>query len=164
MALPTNEVHISAPPDRVFEMLTDPTTYPEWLLGAQHIRAVDDDWPAVGAAFHHRIGLGPLTTPGSTTVRAIDPPRSLVLGAGMGPLGEASVRFVLTPAPDGAGRNAGATVVRVEEVPTRGLARAAWSLTRPVVSVLLRGRNNISLVNLRRLVEDRCDTEAAAGA
>ena len=34
------EVHaeLPAPPDEVFEVLADPETYPEWLIGAQRIR------------------------------------------------------------------------------------------------------------------------------
>lgn len=142
---PANTVLIEAPPQRVFDVLVDPRTYPEWLVGAQHIRAVDDAWPAPGAQFHHRIGVGPLTVPGSTSVRRSDAPHELVLAAGMGPFGEASVRFVLEQVGDG-------TEVTVEEEPVRGPARLLWRGARSLVSAALWGRNAMSLSALDRLV------------
>ncbi len=47
--------------------MTDPTTYPEWLLGARAIRDVDEGWPEAGTAFRHVIGFPPLLVPGSST-------------------------------------------------------------------------------------------------
>ena len=44
----------SASVAQLWAALIDPTTYPQWLIGAQKIRDVDDTWPAVDAAFHHR--------------------------------------------------------------------------------------------------------------
>ena len=49
-------VTVPAPPEAVFAVLSDPETYPEWLAGAQHIRHVDDDFPAEGSAFDHEVG------------------------------------------------------------------------------------------------------------
>ena len=46
---------IPHPRHRVFATLVTPETYPMWLVGAKHIRAVDDGWPAVGTKFHHRV-------------------------------------------------------------------------------------------------------------
>jgi uncharacterized protein YndB with AHSA1/START domain len=139
---------IEASPDAVFAVLTDPATYPDWLVGAQHIRSVDDDWPAVGSKFHHAIGVGPAAVPGSTSVRRCSPDEELVLAAGMGPLGEAAVRFVLTATADG-------TLVRFTELPVKGPARLAWRVARPFVSAALWGRNAVSLASLARVVRDR---------
>lgn len=146
---PVNEVDIDASPAQVFDVLSDPTTYPEWLVGAQAIRSVDEGWPAVGTRFHHRIGIGgPLTVPGSTSVRRIDRPRLLELAAGLGPFGEARVRFRLDHAGD-------RTRLVIEEEPRRGAARFAWSVLRPAVVAGLWGRNALSLASLRALVEER---------
>lgn len=146
---PVNEVDIDASPDQVFDVLSDPATYPEWLVGAQAIRGVDVGWPAVGTRFHHRIGIGgPLTVPGSTSVRRVERPNLLELGAGMGPFGEARVLFRLSPA-------GGRTHLEIEEEPRRGAARIAWSFLRPAVVAGLWGRNALSLASLRSLVEQR---------
>lgn len=146
---PVNEVDIEAEPEQVFDVLSDPTTYPEWLVGAQAIRAVDDGWPEVGTRFHHRIGIGgPLTVPGSTSVRRVERPNLLELGAGLGPFGEARVVFRLS-------RLDGRTHLAIEEEPRRGAARAAWALLRPAVVAGLWGRNALSLASLRALVEKR---------
>ena len=60
--------YAAAPIERVFEVVSDPRTYPDWLVGAQEIRSVDEDWPQPGSRFHHRVGLvGPLTIPDSTS-------------------------------------------------------------------------------------------------
>ena len=142
---PVSSVVIAAPPDQVFAILMDPSTYPDWLVGARRIREVDPDWPAVGSRFHHRIGFGPLQVPGSTSVRRCDRPQELALGAGMGPLGEASVRFRLTATPGG-------TRVEVTEEPSRGAVRLAWRRCRRTVGAVLWGRNAVSLAALDRAV------------
>ena len=140
-----NSIVIEADRSRVFRVLLDPTTYPDWLVGAQAIRSVDQDWPARGAKFHHRIGVGPLTVPGSTSVREVEPDTELELGAGMGPLGEARVTFRLRDDPDG-------TEVVVEEAPARGPVRAAWRVAAPALRIGLWGRNAVSLASLRSTV------------
>lgn len=152
-----NEVEVDATPEEVFEVLSDPTTYPEWLVGAKAIRSVDEDWPAVGSRFHHRIGLGgPLTIPGSTSVRRSEPPELLELGAGMGPFGEAKVRFRLR-------RRDRRTHLAIEEEPRRGIARTGWAVLRPLMLVGLWGRNEVSLASLRDLVERRHAERSTAG-
>ena len=143
-----SQTQIAATPEKVFAVLSDPRTYPEWLVGAEVIRRVDAAWPVPGSQFHHRIGFGPLTVAGSTTVREIDPPRVLSLGAGMGPLGEASVRFVLTA-------TEGGTTVEVEEEPRNGVMRAAWRVLGPAVTLALWGRNDASLSQLRDYMQAR---------
>ena len=144
----TNSTVIELPIDEVFALVTDVSSYPEWLVGAQEIRHVDADWPAVGTSFVHRIGFGPVRVPGSTTVREVERPSCFVLSAGMGPLGEATVRFELRTV--GAG-----TEVTVLEQPAAGLARLGWKLVRPLVFSLLWGRNELSLSKLSHLAEHR---------
>lgn len=150
----SNTIVIDRPVATVFELICDPTTYPDWLVGAQEIRHIDGDWPAVGASFEHRIGVGPLRIPGSTTVAAFDAPHRFTLSAGMGPLGEARVDFELT-AVDGT-----STEVTIVEAPSGGLAKLGWFVYRPVVFGLLWGRNAVSLNALAVLAE----TTPLAGA
>lgn len=149
-----NTQEIRATPEQAFGVLTDPTTYPEWLVGAQRIDHVQNSWPAKGAKFFHRIGAGPAVVLGSTTVRSCEPPHRLDLSAGMGPLGEASVGFRVAPSARGC-------TVSIEEVPRRGIARVAWRIATPLVIAALWGRNALSLQSLARLVEshvrDRAD-------
>ena len=142
-----NAIEIAASVEDVAQVLRDPSTYPDWLVGAQTIRSVDENWPAVGSKFHHRIGVGRLTIPGSTSVLN-DGPTQLALGAGMGPFGEATVRFTLEA-------DHGATRLTLEEEPRRGPARCAWALLRPLVNIALWGRNQASLASLRDVVQER---------
>jgi uncharacterized protein YndB with AHSA1/START domain len=146
-------VIIEATREQVFDVLVDPTTYPEWLVGAQRIRSVDPDWPRPGSEFRHRIGVGPLAVPGSTTIRRLREPHELVLAAGMGPFGEAAVRFVLDAVADG-------TEATIEEEPAKGVARVAWRGSRSLVSAALWGRNAVSLASLARTVRQRVDGSA----
>ncbi len=143
-----NSQRIDAPVGRVFEQLLDATSYPDWLVGAQAITEVDDSWPSVGSSFHHRIGVGPLRIPGSTTIAALEPDRTLVLRAGMGPLGEAEVRFALEPDGDG-------TVIEMDEVPSKGVVRATDRVTGALVPMMLWGRNHISMDQFVELTEQR---------
>jgi uncharacterized protein YndB with AHSA1/START domain len=145
----TNSTIIPLPLDDAFDLVCDPHTYPRWLVGAQEIRDVDDDWPAIGSAFRHRIGVGPFQIPGSTTIRAYEAPHVLSLAAGMGPFGEARVDFVLTAL------DAVSTEVVVSEAPTRGLARVGWLVSRPLIFGLLWGRNAVSLHSLADLAAEQ---------
>jgi len=145
----SNSVVIDHPIDAVFELVCDPRTYPVWLVGAQEIHRVDDNWPEPGASFDHRIGLGPVRIPGSTTVRDHRPPHHFALAAGMGPLGEARVDFSLRTI-DG-----GATEVTIAEAPTGGPARLAWLVSRPLLFGLLWGRTQASLHGLAELADER---------
>jgi uncharacterized protein YndB with AHSA1/START domain len=142
------ELAIAAPVEDVFTVLTDPDTYPEWLVGAQRIRRVDDDWPAVGSAFHHVVGVGPVRLTDSTSVVEVEPPGRLVLLARARPTGKAQVEFRLERrAPD-------VTRVLLREGPVAGPARLLWSFgARPLLARGLRARNERSLAQLRDLVE-----------
>lgn len=145
----TSTLGIDAPAEVVFDTLVDAEAYPQWLVGAKHIRAVDDDWPAPGSSFHHALGVGPLTVRDHTTVLLAIAPHTLVLLARIGPLGTAKVRFTVTPTDDG-------SHLAIEEEPASGALRAMWHpITRPLAAVLLWGRNAASLQALRALAEDR---------
>lgn len=144
-------IHKTLPhaPTAVFAALTTPETYPDWLVGCQDIRDVDDGWPAVDTRFHHSVGLiGPLTVDDSTKVLAIDPPHQLVLEVRFRPFGRGMVTFTLQP------RGLEATVVTFEEVPLGTLAVA-----KPVLDPITDHRNRRSL---QRLGEHLDRTSAAS--
>jgi uncharacterized protein YndB with AHSA1/START domain len=146
----TSALGIAAPPEITFATICDAETYPQWLVGAHHIRSVDDDWPAPGSSFHHALGLGPVTlVRDRTTVLEIHEPRVLVLLARIGPVGAARVRFTVTATDTG-------SHLAIEEEPAAGILRALWNpVTRPAVGFGLWGRNAASLQALRALVEER---------
>lgn len=140
-----NTVHVAAPAERVFAALTDPYTYPEWLAGAKHIRAVDDGWPAVGTKFHHQVGVGPIRVNDNTEVVEIDAPTRLVLEVRARPVGRGKTTFTIRP--DGAG-----ATLTVEEHPIETPLRI---LTDRVLDATIHLRNEGSLQRLKRLVEQR---------
>lgn len=132
---------IACPRAEVFATLVTPETFPEWLVGAREIRDVDDGWPAVGTAFHHRVGLiGPLTVADLSKVVEIEEPRLLSLEVRARPLGRGRVTFTLIDQPGPEGPQ---TVVEVDEVPIGLLAP-----TRPLADPLIAHRNRQSLANL----------------
>ena len=128
--------HLASPAEAVWAVLSDPYTYPHWLVGAQRIRSVDPGYPAPGTAFHHSVGpVDEVTVDDSTEVLASDPPRLLILRVHLGPLqGTVEMRVV---------SDSVSTEVRFREVPT-GPGRLLTPLVRP----LLHGRN---MESLRRL-------------
>jgi uncharacterized protein YndB with AHSA1/START domain len=139
-----NEIEIAASPDDVWEVLSDPQAYREWVLGAKEIRGASEGFPETGSELHHTVGAGPLTIKDSTTVVRSERPKVLQLHAKLGPLGSASVTLRLE------GEDGRTRVVMHE----RG-ARGALQLFQPVNEALLRGRNLISLEKLRDAVERR---------
>jgi uncharacterized protein YndB with AHSA1/START domain len=141
-------IEIDTPLDDVFRIITTPRTYPGWLRGAHRIRDVDDDWPAVGSAFHHVVGIPPFVLADETRVAAIEAPGRLELKAKARPTGVAHVRFRLTPLGERRTR------VELDEVLESGPARWLWDLGgRVVMAPLLRIRNRSSLQRLKDLAE-----------
>lgn len=139
---------IPAPVGVVFDVLVDPETYPDWLVGAQEIRAVDANWPEVGSRFHHKVGLGgPITVADSTKVLDIDAPERLQLEVRARPLGRGKATFTLTP--NGPDRAPGCRI-QIDEEPIGTL-----SPLHPVLAPFIRARNDKSLEQLAVLVRAR---------
>ena len=72
----TTHQQISAPPERVFAVLSDPQSYGDWVVGSDTIRDADSAWPDAGSRFYHRVGAGPLKLNDHTEVLEVDPPAS----------------------------------------------------------------------------------------
>jgi NAD(P)-dependent dehydrogenase (short-subunit alcohol dehydrogenase family)/uncharacterized protein YndB with AHSA1/START domain len=141
-----NRIHIAASPERVFEVLSDAHRYPEWVVGAAGTLRADDDFPAPGTMFRHRVGLGPLTLSDITEVLELDPPRKIVLKAKARPLGTALVTIELS-------ERAGGTDLMMEE--RGGDKLTALVADNPLGGVGLRVRNTVALSRLKRIVEER---------
>jgi uncharacterized protein YndB with AHSA1/START domain len=132
-------------PQQVWEVLSDGHAYASWVLGTREIRAVDEEWPQVGAAIHYTVGWGPLALRGRTTVRAAEPGRMLGLEADAGLLGTARIVIELTPWGED-------TVVLLDEHPLTGTG--SW-LHNPVTDVVSLLRQEPMMRSLARLVEQR---------
>lgn len=141
-----NTTTIDATPEQVFDVLLDAWTYKDWVVGADDIRDVDPDWPAVGSRFHHTVGVGPAKTDDNTKVVALDPPRRLVLEARARPAGVAHVEFLVEA------NDEGGSTITIEEHPIDGPTTA---LPDAITDVGLKLRNAETLRRLRHLVEDR---------
>ena len=139
----TVRARIDAPAQDVWDALIDVHTYPDWLIGARQIRAVDDLWPAPGTAFHHTVGVGPVTISDRTRATGLEPGRCLDLDVRAWPLLRGKVTFRLTP-------EDGGTEVAMEEHPV-GIHR----LLAPLLSPLAMARNRASLEKLRTRVRER---------
>jgi len=131
-------ITVPAPPAAVFAVLSDPETYPEWLAGAQHIRRVDDDFPAEGTGFDHEVGPADgVTIADRSEVRTEDSPNRLVLEVQAGPL-KGIAEFELERIADG-------TLVTLRERVTGTLGAAMPLLRGPIFL-----RNRVSLDRLRQ--------------
>ncbi len=149
MAMASIEIRGSA--SQVYAVLIDPETYPHWLVGAERIRDVDDNWPAIGSKFHHRVGIGPLTIPDSTKVLATEPERRLVLAARARPFFSAIVTFTLVS--DGT-----RCATFFHEIPAQPFVA---KLARPVLDPATHVRNQRSLERLAEHVHARHPSPAA---
>lgn len=139
----TTRTVIDTPPDRVFEVLSEPTTYADWVVGSSEIRDADSSWPAVGSRFHHSVGVWPLRVKDNTKVIAVDPPNRLKMHARARPLGTASVELLLTA-------ESGGTQVTMIETAGDTLSRLAIN---PLTEWLVHLRNVESLRRLKRIAE-----------
>jgi uncharacterized protein YndB with AHSA1/START domain len=141
----TVNVLVRRPPEQVWDVLADGSSYADWVVGTREIRSVDEGWPAVGTAIHYTIGLGPLGYRGRTVVRVCEPNRRLGLEADGGPLGTA--RIVIDLLDWG-----GDTVVELDESPLRG---PAYRLHNALSEAILLVRGRPMVANLARLAERR---------
>lgn len=141
---------IPAPPETVYAVLTEPTTYPGWLVGTQRIRAVDPDFPQPGSRFHHSVGpADEATVDDDSKSLAAEPVERLVLEVHVGPM-RGTVDFQLLPAPDG-------TEVRFREV-----LIGVWRPLMPGVRPVLHARNTKSLEQLSLYVVSVAGSQAEA--
>jgi uncharacterized protein YndB with AHSA1/START domain len=136
---------VDAPPAEVFATLADGWTYPLWVVGAAHMRAVDPAFPAVGSKLHHSVGLWPLLIEDTTEVVEMEPDRRLVLHARAWPTGTARIELELFPAPGG-------TTVRMTESASSG---PATLLPGAVQSLMLAPRNREALARLDDVIRNR---------
>lgn len=138
------EVRVTIPlePEAVWDILADPTTYPDWLAGAQRIRHVDSEFPKAGTKFDHEVGPAEeVTVADDTRSLGAHRPDRLDLEVHAGPM-QGIVEFHLQAA-------TGGTEVRMREMPI-GAFRAAMPVLRPLLYL----RNKGSLERLRA----RCAT------
>lgn len=138
-----NEVFISAAPDDVYGLLSDPASYRDWVVGASEIRGMDDHWPAPGAAFAHGVGSWPFVLRDETRVIDSEPPVMLKLRAKARPLPSATITFQLQP--EGTG-----TRLTMIESPSHPLLSL---LAGPVGHGVLAARNRETLRRLKELAE-----------
>jgi uncharacterized protein YndB with AHSA1/START domain len=140
-----NTTWIDASPEQVFDVLADPFTYDDWVVGTTRIRSADDEWPAVGSRLHHTVGFPPLGTRDHTEVVSVDRPSRLELEAVARPFGKAKVELQLEAAGEG-------TKLTIVEDPS------GWTSPlklNPAVHLLIRLRNLETLRRLKAIAERR---------
>jgi uncharacterized protein YndB with AHSA1/START domain len=126
----------------VFAILLDPASYPNWLVGAESVHAIDASWPEPGSRFYHRVGIGPMTIPDHTEALAVEPGSMLRLRVRARPFIAGVVTFRVIGDGD-------RCVVTMEEEPAR---RVIGNLVRPVLDPVTHVRNHRSLRRLGELV------------
>lgn len=139
----TVETQTSATPERVFEILSRPELYEDWVVASADLRAAEDEWPAVGATFHHTQFVPKVGLKDTTSVLDSDPPRYLCLCVRARPLVVAKVELFMHP-------HGGGTRIEMIEVPVGGLV---GKLNNPAVELSLKLRNTESLRRLKKLAE-----------
>jgi len=138
-----NEIDIEAPPEVVFDVLSDPRSYARWVVGSRAIRAADPEWPAPGSVFDHAQGVGPVVLKDSTSSLQAERPRLLRMRVQARPVSCAYVTLTLEPQGQG-------TRVVMDERPADLLSRLVMN---PLTDPLIRLRNAESLRRLKRLAE-----------
>jgi hypothetical protein len=138
MGHPETAIDVPVGPATVWSVLQDGWLYPLWVVGATHMRDVDDDWPAVGSRLHHSVGPWPLQLGDSTEVLDVDPGRMLTLRARAWPFGTARVVITLEAAAHGCR-------VRLAEEADQGLG---WLVPNAVQAPFVETRNAETLSRL----------------
>src|SRR5918997_5780139 len=138
---------IDAPPSRVFEVLSDPDSYGEWVTGSKQVRDADPDFPAPGSRFHHTVGFGPITVSDHTVVEEVKRPQRVKLRAKARPLATAHVTLEL--------KRKGRSKTEVTMIEDPADLVSALVFYHPLTQLLVRGRNDESLRRLGELTTAR---------
>ena len=134
---------VAASRQRVWDVLADGWTYPQWVVGNSRMRAVDQNWPAPGSTIRHSIGIWPAVIDDETVAEDCVPLEELVLLAKTGPAGAARVTLGLSDIPNGCR-------VEMDEVGVRG--PMSW-IPHPMQAIAFWPRNHESLWRLGALAE-----------
>lgn len=135
----------TATPDEVWRVLADGWSYAGWVVGASRIRAVADDWPAVGSVIHHSVGQWPVLLDDETTVLECEPGTRLVLQAKARPYGQALVEIEVHA-------HGSRTLIEMREDAVRG---PGLLIPAPARQLAIVPRNNETLLRLALLAERR---------
>lgn len=129
--------------DDVFDVLRDPYSYSDWVVGTKEIVDADDSWPAVGSGFQFRVGAGPVGLHGTTRVLEFDEGRRLRLETKSLPIGTIVITVETHDIGDGRTRV------------TLGESSSAMPLLSSGFDVMFHLRNYESLARFRNLVQGR---------
>lgn len=138
-----NQIDIDGSIDDVFDVLRDPFSYADWVVGTREILEADESWPEVGSAFRFRVGAGRLGVEGTTRVLESEDPRRVKLETKSLPMGTIAITIEIHDREDGHAR------VTLDE------SSSAMPLLSSGFDVMLHLRNYETLTRLRRLVEGR---------
>jgi hypothetical protein len=150
--MPSVDMSFSAPPNRVFDVLSHPPNYENWVVGSRTIESHDPQWPDPGTAFEHTQGKWPVIIHDESEVVSSVRPHRLEMIVKARPLLVARVVMRLEPEGDG-------THVVMEEEPIGGIM--APFLRTPLGPPLIKLRNTESLRRLRKLAEAPVRRESA---
>ena len=146
----SNSVHIDAPPEAIFDYVSDFTRHPEWAHEKIEIESVEGTGPGAGARYQtivHFMG----TVPGEINVVESEPPRRLVYKCG----DKASrYRWTFELQPEGSGTKVMHSFERLKE--------AKWFMPiQPVLYPIL-GKKMAAggLANIKAKVEAAKETSA----
>lgn len=140
---------MSAPRQRVWDVLADGWTYAQWVVGNSRMRAVDPAWPAAGTAIKHSIGVWPLVINDETVSLHCVPLEELVILAKMGPAGAARVTLRLSDIPTGCR-------VEMGEIPAEGAIKL---LPERLAALAMDVRNRECLWRLEQLAAARAPSQ-----
>ncbi|MFB9321547.1 SRPBCC family protein [Cryptosporangium minutisporangium] len=147
---------IPASPERVFAVLSDGWAYASWVVGASHIRDVDQGFPTPGTKIHHSVGGWPLMIKDESVVLECEPNQRIVLKVKVWPLFGGIVKVELEPHGDGG------TLAAMSEELVDGPGKL---LPEPLIAPALNARNRESLKRLAdRAVHDGRYTMGGARA
>jgi len=136
---------MDVPAESVFAVLSDPRSFARWVVGSREIRSADPDWPAVGTAFDHKVGVWAITLSDHSEVVESKPPELLKMLVKARPFSKAYVTLRLRPVASG-------TRVEMDEVAANA---RSMLLFNPLTDPLIRIRNSESLRRLKALAEGK---------
>jgi carbon monoxide dehydrogenase subunit G len=143
----SSSIEIAAPAGSVWDLVSDPRRYPEWVVVTDRMIEVPSDGLRQGATYREYAGLAPFKAESAWLVTVFEPPRHQVhLGAD----GTVEVELTIEIEPiDG-----GSRLTQTLDVRPRGMLGALMGVMWPLVMERrLQRANDQTVANVKRLVE-----------
>lgn len=149
-------IHIDAPPETVWDFISNLERTPEWVVFTDAMTHIDEGPVEAGILYRETGGPGPMDDESEWHITEWDPPRRQVHEGDLGPL-KPVLTMEVAPANGGSRFRQ-----RVELRAFPGFRPLGWLLEKLIIQWVFRSGLRATQMNAKRIIESEHEQEGAA--